>query len=396
MDAEKLEQLLTQNLPLETDALSNLSKQEQEILLLMAELKSIPVLNPPKAALRRKYALQAVKQPILKTFIFSFRLALTAAIVAMVSATGGLAYSAVKSLPGEKLFAIKKTAEQLRVKFATSDIQKAYLQVQIAKKRVEEAEKIVAQKENKDPKLELAALKELSFATELAAKQVGTLPPKTIKESPNALLASLEDVSQKEKNLVSSLTPAEDGNGGAEDVIALSLKNQSKVSAIKQSVEIAVAEEAVASLSSAPDTTVVVSGQITQIAKNKLTVEKTVFVLNEQSAIADSSGHKLKPGELKLENKVAASGKKVENVLVALKITVLETAETSKPTQSSNEPEGEVKGENAVKPKPNSTTPASILKPAANEPKQEEESQINPNTATGSFIMEDPKPQFAP
>lgn len=391
MDESRLEQLLMRikNTPLETDELLNLSKEEQEMLLLMAELKSIPVLNPPKAALRRKYALQAVKTPAFKTFIFSFRLALTMAIVVMLS----LAYSAVKSLPGEKLFAIKKTAEQLRVKFAASDIQKAYLQVQIAKKRVDEAQKIAAQGDNKDPKLELAALKELSHATELAARQVGTLPPKSIRESPNTLLASLEDVSQKEKDLVSSLTPAEDGNGGTEDVIALSLKNQSKVSAIKQSVEIAVAEEAIASLSSAPDT-VVVSGQITQIAKNKITVEKTVFALNDQSVIVDASGHELKPSELKLGSKVAASGKKVENVLVALKITVLETAETSEPTQSSNEPEGEVKGENAVK--PNSTTPASILKPALNESPQEEESQINPNTATGSFIMEDPSPQFVP
>lgn len=397
LDENQLEQLLSRlkSAPLEQGSFSDLSETEKEILLLAAELKSIPILNPPQAAMRRKYAQKTVEFPVWKTFI-SFKLAWALAAFALIITTGGISYGVANALPGQKLFGLKKTAEQFRVKFAGSDIDRAYLQVQIAKKRVNEAEQL-ASEANQNPEQQLAAIKELSHATELAAKEVEGLSPKSIKESSRPLLASLEAVSQKEQDLISTLAVNEKTKDGKEDVIALSLKNQIKVSAIKQSVEVATAEEAIATLSSGPDG-VVISGQITQILADKLMVEKTAFVMDDETQILGFNGTELKPNDLKLQTKVAVSGKKTGGVLIALKITVLETASDDAQKQPADQPKGEVRGDNTEKIDLNSTTPAGILRPIINNGESETQAQslTNPNAATGNFIIEDPKPQYVP
>ena len=401
-EENSLEQLLAQikSTPLDKDLLLGLTQTEKDIVFLASELKSIPVLIPPQAQMRRKYAATEARIPLTwKHFIFSFKFGGIAAACFLIITTGSIAFSAAGSLPGEKLFSIKKTAEQLRVKFATSDIQKAYLQVQIAKKRVAEAQKVFAVEEKHSPGSELAALKELSQATELAAKKVETLSPKTIRDSEKALLASLEDVSQKEKDLVSSLAAGNENENGKEDVIALSLKNQIRISEIKQSVVAASTEETVANLSN-DLSEVLISGQIPQIGNSSVTVEKTVFITDEKTVFASQNGKPLSQALLKLEAKVAVTGKKIpasakatadgENKLMAIKITVFEES------INKNEDSEEVKDETTEADDLNSSTPSSILKPLLKDEGSADQSSENPNQASGNVIFENPFPQFVP
>ncbi|MBI3232303.1 MAG: hypothetical protein HYZ51_04470 [Candidatus Doudnabacteria bacterium] len=394
MDENKLEQLLInlKRQPLNEENLLDLPKEEKALILLAAQLKAIPVFNPPRAETRRKYTAVAETAPFWQNTIFSLRFAVGAAVFFLVLIGTGLGYSTANSLPGQKLFGLKKSAEQFRVKFASSNMKKAYLQVQIAKKRVAEAQKIIASdSRNLDSKTQIIALKELSEATEQAEMGVGTLSPQIIREGSEPLLASLEDIGTKERNLVSVLETKETTADGREDVIALSLKNQFKISEIKQSVEVATAEEAIASLSLSQDT-VAISGQVTQIGDSKITVEKTTFILDEKTLITDQDSKKLQLSSLKPKSKVAVSGKKTEKALIALKITFLSGPETNQQTQE--ESKGEVKGaadnqEGAL----NSTAAETILNSPVlpnqptTEPKQE-----NPNSAAGTFIIEDPNP----
>lgn len=407
MDPETLEQFIAQvnnSLPeLKKNPFSNLSKEQQEMLLLLLELKRIPVLNPPNAVSRHKYALAGIKKPAWRFFIRRFRFSLAATCVLLI--ISGLTYSVVTSLPGQRLFVLKKNAEQLRVKFALSDTQKAYLQLQIAKRRIAEAQKITNQMAPDNSGLKLAALKEVSHATEIAAQQMETLSPKTIQTAPQPLLASLQDVGQKEKELVSELSKNQEiQNGKEEDVIALSLKSQNKLSVIRQAVEVAVAEEALTSLSAAAPDSVVISGTITELAKNQLTVEKTVFLTGEQTVIADAGGKELTLENLKKGIIVAVSGKKDNNTLTALKITLLKetsktdtstiTANSSATTDSPTRPQVTGNQSNLS----NSTTPDSLLEPKneSETAEPEDEKPSNPNAASGNFIIESPLPQYAP
>ena len=386
MHADTLEELLKQasKHSLEKEMLLGLEKNDQDLLLLAAELKTIPVIAPPVAIMRKKYAEQKTGVPFFRnSFWVSYKFTtVLAGLVLML--LGGFSYTTANSLPGQKLFSVKKSAEQFRIKFASGDAQRAYLQVQIAKKRVNEAEKLVALG-NSDPELALVALKEVAQATETASKEVETLTPKDIKNSENPLLSALEDVSRKEKNLVSNISSSEETQN-KQDVIAMSLKNQSRISEIIQAVETATAEEAITTLTANPNT-VLVSGQITLVGKDSVTVEKTLFLLGLNTEILSQAGEKLTINELKAKAKAAVSGKKLDNKLIAEKITVFDTEIL--------EPEAEVKGETTAS-STTSTTTESIIQPQTPVSDGEKTQETNPNQAVGSFIYEDPSPQYAP
>ncbi len=382
--ADNLENLLAKihKSPLEAEMLLGLSETDKHILQLTAELKSIPIATVPLANKKQKFAsltLSAHKHSWSSWFVVN-KLSLTAFSMLMFLSLGGLFYKTTTALPGEKLFTLKKSAEQFRIKFATTDIQKAYLKVQIAKKRVAEAEKL-AQMGNNNPQLELAVMKEISLATNSAVNEIENLSATSLNSEKKPIIDSLSDVSQKEQTLISSLTPA---SKDIEDVIAQSLINQTRVSEIKQSVAIATAEEAIASLSKA-NGLIAISGEITKLQKNKLNVEKTEFIITEATEISDNQGKPVLFSQLNLKNQIAISGKKDKDEIIATKIILANsTLET-----------GEVKGENTGSTAiDNTTTPKTILKLESET--TYESPLVDPNSASVNFIFEDPKPQFAP
>jgi len=374
--------------PLENGSLLEMNENEKDLIMLASELKFVPTLTPPKASKRRKYQIISQPSPVKLLGLFALRL-MPMGVAVIIFLFVGVSFAAWQSVPGQTLFSVKKSAEQMRVKFAGNDLQKAYLQVQIAKKRVTEAEKAVTNLNASDPRLALAAVKELTQATETASKEVKTLPISDIRTSEKPLLATLEDISTKEKNLVDSMPALE-----REDVIALSLKNQTRVSEIKQAVKIAVAEEAMANLSADPNT-VSISGLISQTGKNALTVEKTQFILDENSTLISQDGNAILAEALKTGNKISITGNKKEGKLVALKITLLNSA-----GQSLNP---EVKGEtkqpdtaiSSAQNPPTTTSPSLIKSPIMNSEEPIIE-KTNPNQAVGGYIFEDPSPQYAP
>jgi hypothetical protein len=364
--------------------LLGLPETEQNLLKLVAELRSIPIAVAPLARQQHKFSTHLTSKTFTHGFSwFTFnKFSLTAFSVIMFISFGSLFYKTSTALPGEKLFGIKKSAEQFRVKFATTDIQKAYLKVQIAKKRVAEAEKL-AQMGNSNPQLEFAIIKELSLATNSAVKEVENLPAKSLNSEKKPIVESLADVSQKEQTLISNL--GTNSNPDLHDVITQSLINQTKVSAIKQSVAIATAEEAIASLSKT-NGLIAISGEITQIHKNTINVEKTAFVITDATEITTPTGEPILFTDLKLTDQIAISGKKEKEDILATKIILADP----KPLT------GKVKGESTGQIEPdNTTTPKTLLTPST-EPSAQLPENIDPNSASVNFIFEDPKPQFTP
>jgi hypothetical protein len=382
--ADNLENLIAKihKAPLETEMLLGLSETDKHILQLTAELQSIPIATVPVANKKHKFASLNLSAHAhsWSDWLAINKFSLTAFTLLMFVSLSGLFYKTTTALPGQKLFTLKKSAEQFRVKFATTDIQKAYLKVQIAKKRVAEAEKL-AQMGNNNPQLELAVMKEISLATNSAVKEIENLPAKSLNSEKKPIIESLADVSEKEQTLISGLTNA---SKDIDDVITQSLINQTKVSEIKQSVAIATAEEAIASLSKT-NGLIAISGEITKLQKNKLNVEKTEFIITDTTEIIDNHGKSLLFSQLSLKNQIAISGKKEKDEIFATKIILA----------NSNVETGEVKGENTGSTSiDNTTTPKTILKLESET--TYEPPLVDPNSASVNFIFEDPKPQFTP
>lgn len=162
-----------------------------EGLQLAEKLGKFPKKTVPSPAMQRKYSLMPVKTTWYRWLHFSRWIAASTSLILLLSAIAGTGYAAYNSMPGQALFAIKKTAENLQLQFAASPEKKAALQVEFSKKRLIEAEKILKNPDVK-PEIAKAAVQELSEQTK---NTVNTL----------VLINKVSPDPQKTKTLVKTL-----------------------------------------------------------------------------------------------------------------------------------------------------------------------------------------------
>lgn len=162
-----------------------------EGLQLAEKLGKFPKKTVPSPIMQRKYSLMPIKTTWYHWLHFSRWIAASTSLILLLSAIAGTGYAAYNSMPGQALFAIKKTAENLQLQFATSPEKKAALQVEFSKKRLIEAEKILKNPDVK-PEIAKAAVQELSEQTK---STVNTL----------VLINKISPDPQKTKTLVKTL-----------------------------------------------------------------------------------------------------------------------------------------------------------------------------------------------
>ncbi len=355
-----------------------------EMLEISEILTSIPKSPAPKPAMRRKYALSASPVSFFGWLHVHKFVSITTPIVVFILLLAGTTYAAMSSVPGQKLFTLKKSSEQLRLKFASSPEAKVNLQVAIAKQRMQEVEKIL-QNPQRNPETEQVALNELVTTTQNTLEAVNNAAKnKTLSKESYPLVSSLENLTKQQTALVKEIRP--------ESKIAQTTKeNENKLSEIKQLIVAAGQEQTLTQLEPGPNT-VVISGKIDAVTETNVTVEKTTFSLTKNTIIKNSEEESLTSKDLVAEQQVNILGTKDEGRLIAQRIIIFEKEE-----------QGEVKGEQDEKAE-NTTTPETIIKktedtgsttkesaiPTINEPEI-----INPNDIKGIFILEDPKPQTA-
>ena len=114
-----------------------------EGLQLAEKLTKLPKKSVPSPAMQRKYVLAPAKAAWYHWLHLSRWAMASTSLVLLLSAIAGTGYAAYNSMPGQALFAVKKTAENLQLQFATSPEKKIALQVEFSKKRLMEAEKIL-------------------------------------------------------------------------------------------------------------------------------------------------------------------------------------------------------------------------------------------------------------
>lgn len=320
---------------------------------ILKSLTKLPKKQIPSGVMQRKYihAHNFAHKPQFGLF------KVLAASISSFAIMAGIAFAGVlsaNSLPGEKLFTLKKAAEQTRIKLSFNEVEQANLQIALSEKRLEEVKNAVANR----PELEIAALNELAEQNETAIESIKKATViKSIQKEDHPLVASLDSLTKKQELLAKQIK-----NSTEVKNLALSNleKSQQSSNEIKDLIKVAENSNEQASKAQIENDKNIVSvlGQITKISSTSLTVENTTFIITEKTVINDQNGTQINVIDLKEKMKVSVTGSKNQE-LTATKILLFPT-----PTKV-----------NSVKP---------------TEEQSSENTTNNSNIATGYFIVEDP------
>jgi len=350
------------------------------LLEIAASLFALPKNPIPTPLMNHRYASAKAKNFWFACTHISRLAAASTAVMLLVSAFTVTGYASYKSGPGQTLFVVKKSAEKLQLVLAYNQDQKANLQVEITKKRLDEA-RIIFQNPTSNIEQEKAALTELTDQTRNAIEVVNTVTANNPKADNNhPLLSSLESITKEQQTLLKEIKPNSEINEAAGTALVALNENSAKISEIKQSIAIASNDQTLAKLSSDPNS-VTVLGEISEISKEKITVEDTAFKLDSQTVIKNTEGVVLTPEALKLKLKINISGSKNKDSLFAKYILITDQTASLPEVKSASTENSET---DETKPLASTTASSTIGKQPVN----------NPNQAQGLYIFEDPSPQF--
>ncbi|HYV33572.1 MAG TPA: DUF5667 domain-containing protein [Candidatus Limnocylindria bacterium] len=347
------------------------------LLEISSLLLSVPKNIVPTPQIQRKYAVAKAKSLWLTWAHIPKLAGVTMSIMLLLSAFAVMGYQTLNSSPGQTLFAVKKSAEKLQLILALNQDQKASVQIQIAQKRLSEAQEIF-NNPSSGADQKTAALTELTDQTNTAVAEVTTAAknnPSSDKNHP--LLNSLDSITHDQENLLAEIKPDSQIKVAANTALQSLNETTAKISEIKQSVAAADNSQTLAKLKADPNS-VSVLGNVNKISKEKITVDDSVFTLIPQTIIQDQDGKTLSLDSLTEKTKVNVIGLKNQNNLVAQQIVVI--------ASESAEPE--------VKDATTATASLSTLKQPSEE-SQGNSSSTSPalpdsNSAVGSVIFEAP------
>ncbi len=354
------------------------------LLKLSAALMAMPKNIVPTPLMKRKYALAPVKSLWLTWLHLSKFAAVSVSVMLLVSTVTVVGYQASKSSPGQTLFSVKKSTEKLQLILAQDQKAKANLQIKFAEKRLNEAEAVLKDPDS-DQEEKTAVLEELADQTSSAVAEVDTATQTNPEpENTQPLLASLDGIADKQQSLLEEIEEDSQIKPAAETALQTLNENTEKISAIKLVVAAADNEKALAILK-ADENSVAILGNVTKISKDKITVEKTDFLINEDTLIKDTNGAVLNLKDLALQTKVNIVGQKNETTLLAKQIVAIKPKDLDADSKQASTTTSSITSV--------TSTPVS-LKKLTESPSTTPAVQINPNAAIGSFILEDPAPQF--
>lgn len=383
------------------EALVKFASEREELAPLLEVslgLLSMPRNIVPTPFMQRRYAMAKVKNYWFTWLHISKFAGVSMSAMLLISAFAVMGYQASKSGPGQILFPVKKQAEQLKLILAADQNAKANLQIEIAQHRLDEAQAIFS-----DPASNIeqkkAALTELSDQTTSAVAQVTAVAksdPGSDKNHP--LLSVLDSITQKQQNLLAAIKPDSQITPDASSAQQALNANTVALSQIKNSIVAATNTQVITSLSADPNA-VVIYGQITQVSKDQITVEKVTFLFGGQTTIKDSAGNNLSLESLKSGLKVNVAGVKSQNTLIAQQILLISTDAAGSQPQVKGATTDKAASPTNDKPEGQTTTPTSIKKPETPNPAGSDLQATQPvtsdqGTASGGFILEDPTPQF--
>lgn len=306
------------------------SKELAPLLSISQSLFALPKNPVPTPLMQKKFALVPEKNLWFAWMHISKLASISVSVMLVFGAVAVTGLTAYNSEPGQTMFQVKKLAEKSQFLLAYNQDQKANIQLEITKKRLSEATAIL-NNPTSNPEQQKAAVDELASQADTAAEAVKTAAitdPKSSESQP--LIQTLENINVQQKQLVENI---KDDKVKSLANNALNA-NSEKVSKIVEELTIASNEDDVASAILPNDPNAITAlGEISQISKTQITVEKTTFVITTQTVIKDSKGNKISTADLQPKMKISILGKKASDQILADQVLLVQTPES----------EGEVK-----------------------------------------------------
>jgi hypothetical protein len=373
----------------------------EKFLQTSAHLLALPKNKIPTPSMQRKYLQVPVKTQAWFAWLHVSRFAgASVAAILLITGMATTAYGAMQSLPGQPLFSLKKTVEQIQLHFASNDIEKANLQMKITKERLADAQAVFSSP-NTTSKQQVAVLNELTDQTNTALQVVKSATESSDKQSSHPLADSLQAITHQQQDL---LTKIDSGKNTAV-AIAGNVSDQDK--AIKQFRQmVATTNEQATIIALKPDpNAVIISGPISHIDAGVITIDKTSFTITSTTVFKDVSDQLIKITSLSAGGRVTVVGSKnaSSSPLIAKEILMADSATTSdSQTQATSTPASQITATSSS----SSATSLKKVDPtflkkvtsgtSTLDTAPPDDSQPNPSKAVGTFIPEDPSPQFNP
>lgn len=183
-------------------------RQALEPLLAVTEQFSNLPKNPvPEPAMQRKYLQVPIKTHAWFAWVHVSRLvSVSAAAFLLIAGSAATVYGAARSLPGQTLFPLRKTAEQIQLHFASNDIERANIQLKITQERLADAQEVFSSPHSNTSQ-QVAALNELNSQTGTALQTVKSVATNNQGGSP--LAASLKTISTQQQVLLNTITASD-------------------------------------------------------------------------------------------------------------------------------------------------------------------------------------------
>ncbi len=347
------------------------------MLDLALALSNLPKKTVPEPAMQRKYILAPARKLWLGWLHVS-RFAAVSMSVLLLAALGiSTGYATYVSRPGDTFFGLKKAGEHAQLAFTLNEQQKINLQVAIAQQRLDDAQLALNGSGSSDPQKQAAALSELAAETQNTIDALNQASTTAISQN-HPLIASLQTITNNQQALLKNLNSQKTA-GVNKSVLAAAQKTAGKVAAIQQYLTAAEGDQALATLQSNPNA-VSATGTISQLSYNTVSVKNKTFTLTGSTIVKDSKGAVIAPQDLKLNQTVQILGDQTDTVLIARQINIVDMA-------------GQVKGTATTTPASATSTDPSDKNISTSTPAGSQSALPDPNTAVGSYIIEDPAPQ---
>ncbi len=352
-------------------------KETLESLLPIAALTmSIPKMQPPVPHRQYRFVKEIQSAPYRFAGIFQFMRMAVIPISLVAALLGGklVVNATANSLPGDKLYTLKRATEEARLNLSMSDSAAATIHVELVQKRLEEVKKAIDSKNSATETAAIEALQKQTEKTFAVASQVAAVNAVTNKDS--SLLDNLVAINKEQKSVLASIEIGE--TDGTKEATKTALNTTAENDKTIAKLIATVNEQTLIDLPNK----ISITGLISSLKPTSITVEKNTFIIDEGTIINGTDGSVLDALPKDTAN-VTVIGTRSDKGLFAKKITLIELAATPSTTPTpSVSPSPTVKGVVTPKPTPTNENPTPTPTPT--------------NEASGSFIVEPSAEQYAP
>lgn len=361
-------------------------QQELTNLLFVAQMgMGIPKITPPTPYKAYRFTDTVAATKGFTEWLAYFRVAIIPIVLVIVLVGGNKFANGVEgSLPGQKLYTLKRATEQARLSLTRDQNKVAGLHVEFMQNRIDEVKKAADEGDENSEKLAIAELKSQTEKTFAEAGPVATA--NAISKQDSTLLENLVAINKQQKDVLAELSTSSESDS-AKIVAVTALEENKKNDVTLAKIIATVNDQTMADLPNK----VSVTGNITFYNGVAITVEKNAFTINANTTFTGIDGLDIPTSEIAAKTiygRVTVIGTRIENGTLVAKQVILVAAETE------GSQDGTVKGDSTIKPvvkpivKPveptNTNTTPPVTEPEA------------PTKATGSYITEPSSQQYAP